>query len=560
MKFTLGLFFCVLCAGLPTQAVAAAWPLDCAAGAMTLDGHFSESDWSLSAWQSITPTGDCSYVNACGTTDTAASAQFNAVWDQTALWIGVNVSDPGKLSANAALPWNGSGVEIFLDLNNAKAGYTAPNYNDPSTYQWCIAYDASAVVQFHNTAAAAVSAASVVTPGTGYQMEVELPWSSFGLSGPPAGGVSGLEIAVDVSNAAGNARDHQLAAFNAQVNPFDVAPVNWQTISYAACLPTPTDTISQTLTASPTPSSTITQTLTASPVPTHTITQTLTVSPTPTGTITQTLTVSPTWTASVSDTDTTSPTATDTATDTRTVSPTRTESATRTSTASPSATRTFSATRTPAPSRTPSPTPSPRPSATPRATASASPLPGSAIVTLQVYDSANLLVRQVPAGSSAALLGAVSLSQSPYDPGQGPLLLSQGAWAFAFDGKDGSGAVLRNGLYILVLESRQGGASATVRVQVQVLGKGGPSVSLAAAPNPSHGSPVTLRWLPALPAELKVYGLGGALVRDLGTVGPPQAWNLDGPGGAPVSAGLYLVSARVPGQREPSFFKIAVLR
>jgi hypothetical protein len=187
-------------------------------------------------------------------------------------------------------------------------------------------------------------------------------------------------------------------------------------------------------------------------------------------------------------------------------------------------------------------------------------LPGSAIVTLKVYDSANLLVRQVQAGSSPVLLSGVSLSQSPYDPGQGPLLLSQGAWSFAFDGLDASGAVLRNGLYILVLESQQGGASSTVRVELQVLGKGGGSVVLSAAPNPSAGTPVALRWLPAVPVELKIFSFSGALVRDLGVAQPPQAWNLESSGGAPVSGGIYLVSARVPGQREPRWFKVAVVR
>jgi len=181
-------------------------------------------------------------------------------------------------------------------------------------------------------------------------------------------------------------------------------------------------------------------------------------------------------------------------------------------------------------------------------------------VTLKVYDSSNLLVRQLPAGSAASLISAVALSQSPFDPSQGPLLLSHGSWAFAFDGRDASGAVLRNGVYILVLESRQGGVSSTVRVQVQVLGKGSAGVLLQAGPNPCQGGPVTLRWLPAVPVDLCIYGESGGLIKDLGVVSPPQFWRLDSAGGAKVSAGVYLVSARVPGQRSPRWYKLAVLR
>ena len=950
MKFVRWSAIAVLAMGLAQQAQAAAWSLGCDGGPMKLDGLFNESAWSLQAFQPISPTGYCSYVAACGTMDTGASALVNAAWNSYGLWIAMNVSDPGTLYANAALPWNGSGVEFFLDLNSAQGGYSAPNYNDANTYQWCIAYDSSSIVEFHNSTPVTIYAASTVSVGTGYKMEVVVPWASVGLSGPPAGGVSGFNVAVDVANTAGNARDHQLAASNPQVNPFDLTPADWVQASYGACVPTPSwtpttvppvcaawavdgnavaagggvtltaaannlrgsawnvskidlsqdfnlsfrayfgaaagadgmdfvlqndargtaalsasgggskgysgaspitpsvafdletfgtngrvqpeengvaaalcgnsdwpcpyvfsssicdntehgyqvvwsasaktltlivdgvvrviynrdlvasvfggvstvyygftgatggssnlqyvypqqctaptstatptftasptptrtptftaspsPTITQTYTVSPTPSFTITNTYTVSPTQTFTITNTYSVSPTPTSTITNTHTVSPTPTFTITNTHTVSPTPTFTITNTYTVSPTptftitntysvsptptftitntysvsptptftitntytvsptptftitntysvsptptftitntytlsptptftvsrtytdspsptftitdthtasptptltvsrthtgsptpsftitstltatptRSPTRTRTYTASPTpsftASATFTASGTPTPSRTPShsptarptssprptasPSPTPRPTATslptatPLPTASASPLPGSAIVTLKVYDSANLLVRQLPAGSSAALLSAVTLSRSPFDPGQGPLLLSQGLWAFAFDGMDSSGAVLRNGLYILVLESRQGATASTVRVQVQVLGKGGSGVVLQAGPNPSHGRPITLQWLPAVPVELCIYGESGGLVKELGTVSPPYLWHLDSSGGAKVSAGIYLAAARVPGQRTPRWFKLAVLK
>jgi hypothetical protein len=179
-------------------------------------------------------------------------------------------------------------------------------------------------------------------------------------------------------------------------------------------------------------------------------------------------------------------------------------------------------------------------------------------VTFCVYDSGGLLMRQLGAGSVAAPLTTVSLSQNPYDPGSGPLVISHGAWTFQYNGRDASGAELRNGLYLLVLSFS--GGSSTIKIQLQVLGEGGNGVELSAGPNPCQGSNVQLRWFPAVPAEVTVHGQDGSLVRDLGLRLPPLTWNLATADGRQVSAGIYLIGARVPGQRSPSFFKLAVLR
>jgi hypothetical protein len=179
-------------------------------------------------------------------------------------------------------------------------------------------------------------------------------------------------------------------------------------------------------------------------------------------------------------------------------------------------------------------------------------------VSFCVYDSGGLLLRQLSAGSVAAALTAATLSQDPYDPGSGPLLISHGPWSFSYNGRDASGAELRNGLYLLVLSFS--GSSSTLKIQLQVLGKGGGGVVLSAAPNPCQGPVVILRWLPAVPVQVTVHGQDGALVRDLGLRSPPLAWNLAASDGRPVSAGVYLVGARIPGQRSPSYFKLAVLR
>ena len=184
-------------------------------------------------------------------------------------------------------------------------------------------------------------------------------------------------------------------------------------------------------------------------------------------------------------------------------------------------------------------------------------------MSLSIYDSSGLLLCSLAAGTAANFIGAVNVSQSPYDPSQGPLVLSQGAWAFSYNGLDAGGAVLRNGIYIFVVHSQLAGASKDLSLQVRVLGGGGSGVTLLVAPQPAvvGGPALQIEWQPAATAlQLELHSLDGGLVRDFGLVLPPVVWDLRGAGGSSVSAGIYLLSGRVPGQRGGRLLKVAVAR
>jgi hypothetical protein len=185
-------------------------------------------------------------------------------------------------------------------------------------------------------------------------------------------------------------------------------------------------------------------------------------------------------------------------------------------------------------------------------------------LTLYIYDSTGVLVRSVAAGSASASVRSASWSPQPYNPSDGPLTLSAGGWTFRYDGLDASGAVLRNGVYLFVLQSSQGGAVSKDSFQVTVLGNGGGQVSIFAAPNPVRpGTAVkaVIYWHPpAQGVDLRIYDLSGGLVRDFGLSTSPLAWDLKGGAGREVAAGLYFVCARVPGQRDPQCFKLMVAR
>jgi competence ComEA-like helix-hairpin-helix protein len=134
--------------------------------------------------------------------------------------------------------------------------------------------------------------------------------------------------------------------------------------------PTPTATLTHTLTPTatathtPTPTATATHTPTPTITLTHTPTPTVTATHTPTPTVTATHTPTPTVTATHTPTPTTTPTSTPTPPPT----PTHTPTSTSTPTHAPTPTPTPIPTSTPTPTHTPTPTPTPIPTSTPTPT------------------------------------------------------------------------------------------------------------------------------------------------------------------------------------------------
>ena len=274
---------------------------------------------------------------------------------------------------------------------------------------------------------------------------------------------------------------------------------------------------------------------------------------------------SPSPTAAPSSTPTPPPTATPPASPTVTPPPTATGTPSPSPSAASSATPAPSATRTatPAPSATGTPSDSPTPTgtATPTPTKTASPSPvGSLAWTLKVYDSSGWLLRELSAGVSRRPVRSFGAWPQPYDPSLGPLHLGDGDWSFGYDGRDAKGAELASGVYQLALVDAAGAVQALKTVEV--LGAQGAALAMKAGPNPLRAGDAQVRvtWDPALAADLRVYDQAGQLVRDLGTAAPPRAWDLRGAGGAAVADGVYVVTARLPGQRASQACKLAVAR
>ena len=198
-----------------------------------------------------------------------------------------------------------------------------------------------------------------------------------------------------------------------------------QMVSGGLCPNSPTPTPTSTFTSTPTPSSTPSW----SPTPTLTATNTRTVTPTNTATATATSTVTNSPTSSLT------PTASGTATSSPTVtlSPTLTLSFTPTST--PSVTSTFTITSTP--------------------TAGLS--PGTYTVEVGVYNEAGELVQTLKVLQSSQAVNSLVLQGDRITQLSGPngeiYLYCQGILVAVWDGKDGSGNPVSNGVYLIKVDN-----------------------------------------------------------------------------------------------------------
>jgi hypothetical protein len=175
------------------------------------------------------------------------------------------------------------------------------------------------------------------------------------------------------------------------------------------------------------------------------------------------------------------------------------------------------------------------------------------------------LIYETTAGFAPAAIGTLAFSSDPWDPGIGLLTVSEGSWSFALDGLDSTGAEIPNGVYIVEASSVNGAQSYTQTSQVTLI-RGDPVniTGLNAAPNPvlPGNLAIFIWWNPVPVVDVQIYNNAGELVRTLmrGSARSSAWWDMKDSGGATVANGIYLVYARVPGQRRGAAFKVAISR
>jgi endoglucanase len=311
---------------------------DCSQGqTFTIDGNLNEPSWSSGTWTSVTRVTE----GAAG----AVSAVFTTRWDNTALYIGVKVTDPAL--CNSGTNWyDDDAVEIYIDANNNHSTTYAAD-----DYQFSIRYGDPTVREENNKVKGTTAGTAVIAGG--YSAEFKILWADLGLTA--AGGLNiGFDVGIDHNETCGATRNGVLM-WNGTANNYQDTSAFGECVLAACAGLTPTYTPTYTKTSTPTVTATATRTNTP------TVTQSSTPTNTPTSTRTQTSTNTPLSSATSTPTNTpvSSATFTPTVTKTNTQVNTVTDTPTSTFTATPSFTLTDTPTRTATQTFTPTQTNTP---------------------------------------------------------------------------------------------------------------------------------------------------------------------------------------------------------
>ena len=157
-------------------------------GSLSINGNPNESDWELTNTLTRTTIGNPNNT-----------VQFGVLWDDQYLYIGVTISDASKKN-DSQNPWDDDGIEIFIDAENIGGTF---GVNDRHFIkEWKVN---SLWEKNNNTSGVSHAWAQ---NGGGYSIELQIPWSNFGISNPTSGLTIGFDIACDDDDNGGS-RDAQ---------------------------------------------------------------------------------------------------------------------------------------------------------------------------------------------------------------------------------------------------------------------------------------------------------------------------------------------------------------
>jgi hypothetical protein len=162
-----------------------------------------------------------------GTRPADYTGQWRALYTSTHLYMLVEVGDGTRINDSGTNWWEDDAVEIFIDGNNNKG----MSYDNVDDFQYGFRWN-DAVVKTGTSSVANTTGItfSMFASGTGYALEVSIPWSTIGFM-PSTGKAIGFDVAVDDDDNSGT-RDSQLTSFatdgSAWTNPgiFGTVPLS----------------------------------------------------------------------------------------------------------------------------------------------------------------------------------------------------------------------------------------------------------------------------------------------------------------------------------------------
>jgi hypothetical protein len=138
---------------------------------------------------------ECSWANANSVTFTNATNSDNTVkartlWDNANLYIACEVTD-SKIENPAVNPWEQDAIELYLD-----AGHEKSTDIDANDYLFIVTALNSNPVNYYYAAAGKTIQKAITTSGSGYIIEMAIPWAQIGTT-PVADKVLGILFAND---------------------------------------------------------------------------------------------------------------------------------------------------------------------------------------------------------------------------------------------------------------------------------------------------------------------------------------------------------------------------
>jgi regulation of enolase protein 1 (concanavalin A-like superfamily) len=176
-------------------------------------------DQSIDAAWSAAPASAISKVTIGTMPADFSGSRWRALYDNTNLYVLVEVKDANKFNDSGTSWWEDDVVEIFIDGNNSKGA----TYDGVDDFQLGFRYNDTGIkiggTSVNRTAG--IQFAMNLNATGGYNLEVAIPWSTIGAT-PSNGKIVGFEIEVDDDDN-GGVRDSQMSAFantpDAYANP-----------------------------------------------------------------------------------------------------------------------------------------------------------------------------------------------------------------------------------------------------------------------------------------------------------------------------------------------------
>lgn len=136
------------------------------------------------------------------------SGRWRALYDNTNLYLLVEVGDATRVNDSGGSWWEDDVIEIFVDADNSKG----PSYDGVNDFQLGFRWNDNTI----HVGGSSVNRTTGINfrqyaTSTGYNLEVAIPWSTLGTT-PATGKAIGLDVQVDDDDNSG-ARDAQTASF-----------------------------------------------------------------------------------------------------------------------------------------------------------------------------------------------------------------------------------------------------------------------------------------------------------------------------------------------------------